>query len=96
MVAELEIVFVVGRWTFERKIFLFTLTFERLSQHLRVLTCKVLHEFILVDTLLSFSQDGHKGNDPEWSLGSIIIWIVVLKIETCLLSLHVNYCHTIF
>jgi len=23
--------------------------------------------------LLSFSPDGHKGNGPEWSLGSVII-----------------------
>ena len=51
------------------------------------LTCKV-------DKLLSFSQDGHKGNGPEWSLGPVIIYLAVLKIEKCLPSLHVNYCHT--
>jgi hypothetical protein len=34
--------------------------------------------------LLSFSQDGNKGNSPEWSLGSVIICLVVLKIEKCL------------
>jgi len=27
--------------------------------------------------LLSFSQDGHKGNGPEWSLGAVIIRLVV-------------------
>jgi len=31
--------------------------------------------------LLSFSQDEHKGNGQEWSLGSVIICLVVLKIE---------------
>ena len=40
----------------------------RLSQTLPVLTCKVLHELVLVDQLLSFSQDGHKGNGSKWSL----------------------------
>ena len=31
-------------------------TIERSSPHLVVLTCKVLHEFVLIDQLLSFSQ----------------------------------------
>ena len=36
---------------------------ERSSQPLYVLTCKVLHEFnVLVNQLVLFSQDGHKGN----------------------------------
>jgi hypothetical protein len=38
------------------------------------------HELVLVDELLSFSQDGHKGNGQEWSLGSVVICLV-LKIE---------------
>jgi hypothetical protein len=29
--------------------------------------------------LLSFSQDGHKGNGPEWSLGSVISCLENLK-----------------
>jgi hypothetical protein len=69
-------------------------TIERLSQHPSLLTCKVLHEFVLVDQLSSFSQDGHKGSGREWSLGHVIICLVVLKIEKCFSSLHVNYCHT--
>jgi len=28
--------------------------------------------------LLSFSQDGHKGDGPEWSQGSVIIWTCYL------------------
>jgi len=45
--------------------------------------------------LLSFSQDGHKGNGPEWSLGSVIICLVVLKIDKCLSSKHFNYYFTL-
>ena len=40
-------------------------TIERLSQHPSLLTCKVLHEFVLVDKLSSFSQDGLKGSGRE-------------------------------
>ena len=67
---------------------------ERLSQHLPLFTCKILNELVLVDKLLALSQDRHKGNGPEWSLGSAIICLVVLKIGKCFSSLFVNYWHT--
>lgn len=38
-------------------------TIERSLQPLLILVCKVLHEFdVLINQLLFFSQDGHKGN----------------------------------
>jgi hypothetical protein len=53
-------------WTFERKKIQLTLksmwTIERSSQLLPVFTCKVLHEFVLVNQLLLFSHDEHKGS----------------------------------
>ena len=48
-------------------------TIERLTQHIP--DSPVLHEFVVVYT------NGHKGSGPEWSLGSVIICLVVLKIE---------------
>jgi hypothetical protein len=64
-------------------------TIERSSPHLVVLTCKVLHEFVLIDQLLSFSQNSkqtlnlRKYNKPKQKVRLFLskLYIVCVNFE---------------